>query len=182
MRRFKRTEETMLSQTPRFAWIAAAIVGSLTMIPTLHAEDEDPAALAAAPANVPTTLEKGLQTSERTGQPISAKFEIEEGKLRLSVYTVITDGYNEVVVAPDAGNVIKADKITDADDLKAAAAQKAAMEKASTSLIAATDQALRENAGSSAVSIFPELKNGHPVASVTLLRKGRLTTVSEKLD
>jgi hypothetical protein len=92
------------------------------------------------------------------------------------------DSYNEVIVAPDTGSVIKAEKITDADDLKAATGQKAAMEKASTSLITATEQALRQNTGSRAVSIFPELKSGHPVASVTLLRNGQLAAVSEKLD
>ena len=56
------------------------------------------------------------------------------------------------------------------------------MEKASTSLIAAMEQALRQNTGSRAVSIFPELQSGHPVASVTLLSNGRLTKVAEKLD
>jgi hypothetical protein len=92
------------------------------------------------------------------------------------------DGYNEVVVAPDTGSVAKTAKITDADDLKAAAQQKAAMEKASTSLIAATEHALGQNTGSRAVSIFPELQGGHPSASVTLLSNGKLSKVAEKLD
>jgi hypothetical protein len=49
-------------------------------------------------------------------------------------------------------------------------------------LITATEQAVRPNAGSRAVSIFPELKNGQPIATVTLLRGEQFTTVSEKLD
>ena len=102
--------------------------------------------------------------------------------MQLSIYTMTTDGYNEVVVAPDTGAVIKTEKITDADDLKAATEQKAAMEKTSTTLIAAIEQTLRQNAGSRAVSIFPELQSGHPIASVTLLGNGHLTKATEKLD
>ena len=56
------------------------------------------------------------------------------------------------------------------------------MAKASTTLIAATEQGLRQNTGSRAVSIFPELQSGHPVATVTLLSNGSLTKVAEKLD
>ena len=56
------------------------------------------------------------------------------------------------------------------------------MEKASTTLTAATERALGQNTGSRAVSIFPELQSGHPVATVTLLSNGRLTKIAEKLD
>ena len=119
---------------------------------------EDPAALAAALANVPTTLEKGLQTSERTGKPISAKFEIEEGKLRLSVYTVMTEDTPRSSWLPTAGNVIKAEKITDADDLKAAAAQKAAMEKASYVTDRCCGAGLRRKADRVPSVFFPNSK------------------------
>jgi hypothetical protein len=34
------------------------------------------------------TLEQGLATSKKNGKPLSAKFEIENGKLQLSIYTV----------------------------------------------------------------------------------------------
>jgi hypothetical protein len=158
------------------------MTGALVLMPRAHAEESDPAALAAALAKAPATLEQGLRASEKSGRPISAKFEIEDGKLQLSIYTMTADTFSEVVVAPDTGGVIKTEKITDADDLKAATEQKAAMEKASTTLIAATEHALGQNTGSRAVSIFPELQSGHPVASVTLLSNGRLTKVAEKLD
>lgn len=102
--------------------------------------------------------------------------------MQLSIYTMTADGYDEVAVAPDTGSIIKTEKITDADDLKAATEQKAAMEKASTTLVAATEQAVRQNTAFRAISIFPELQSGHPVASVTLLSSGRLTKVVEKLD
>jgi len=172
----------MRASTHRLTWLIAATIGALILVPQAHAEESDPAALAAAVAKAPTSLEQGLRASEKSGRPISAKFEIEDGKLQLSIYTMTADGYNEVVVAPDTGSVAKTEKITDADDLKAAAEQKAAMEKASTSLIAATEHALGQNTGSRAVSIFPELKGGHPSASVTLLSNGKLSKVAEKLD
>ena len=161
---------------------AIAALSAMLLAAPAYAVESDPAALAAAVAGVPTTLEKGLQASEKAGKPISGKFEIEDGKLQLSVYTMATDSYNEVVVAPDSGNVVKTEKITDANDLKAATEQKAAMEKATRTLMAATERAVQQNSGSRAVSIFPELKGGLPMASVTLLRDGKLTTVSEKLD
>ena len=151
----------MRASTYRLTWQIAAMMGTLILVPRAHAEESDPAALAAALAKAPTSLEQGLRASEKSGRPISAKFEIEDGKLQLSIYTMTGDGYDEVVVAPDTGGVIKTEKITEADDLTAAIEQKAAMEKASTSLIAATE---------------------HPVASVTLLSTGRLTKVAEKLD
>ena len=168
--------------TSRFVLTGAAIIGALTLVLQARAEDTDRAALAAALKNAPTTLEQGLRASEKTGNPISAKFEIDNGKLQLSIYTTMTNGYTEVIVAPDNGTVRSTEKITDADDLKAATAQEAAMEKATVSLITATEQAVRQNAGSRAGSIFPELKNGQPIATVTLLRGEQFTTVSEKLD
>ncbi|MCW3477851.1 hypothetical protein [Limobrevibacterium gyesilva] len=123
-----------------------------------------------------------MTASERTGKPISAKFEIEDGKLQLSIYTMSDGDYTEVVVAPDSGAVTSAKKITDDEDLEAANSQKAAMQKASTPLIAATEKAVAQNTGSRAVSVFPELKDGQPVAVITILRDGKFTTVPEKLN
>jgi hypothetical protein len=77
---------------------------------------------------------------------------------------------------------MKSEKITDEGDLKAAAAQKAAMEMAKMPLLAATEKAVGANAGTRAVDIFPELKDGQPVAAITLVHDGRFTKVSEKLN
>ena len=90
-----------------------------------RAEDSNPAALATALKDVTTTLQGGLKASEPEGKPISAKFELEDGKLQLSVYVLKGDDFVEVVADPKTA-VAKSEKITDADDLKAAAAQKAA--------------------------------------------------------
>ena len=149
---------------------------------TARAEEGNPAALAAAMKSASATLQGGLRASEAQGTPISAKFEIEDGKLQLSVYTMKGSDFMEVVADPRTGAVAKAEKITDADDLKEAAAQKAAMAKAKVPLLTAAEKAVSENAGSRAVSIVPELKNGQATAEVTLLTGDAFKKVTEKLD
>ena len=146
------------------------------------AEGGDPKALAAALQDATATLQGGLKASEREGTPISAKFEIEHGKLQLSVYTMEGDNFMEVVADPKTGAIAKAEKITDADDLKASASQKTAMAKAKVSLLTATETAVKGNPGFQAVSIFPELKGGSAVAEVTLLQGTTFKKVTEKLD
>ena len=106
----------------------------------LRAEDSNPAALATALKDVTATLQGGLKASEPEGKPISGKFELKDGKLQLSVYVLKGDDFVEVVADPKTA-VAKSEKITDADDLKAAAAQKAAMAKAAVSLLTAADTA-----------------------------------------
>lgn len=127
-------------------------------------------------------MQSGLKASEREGKPISGKFEIEDGKLQLSVYTMKEDGFIEVVADPKTGAIAKAEKVTDSDDLKAATEQKAAMAKSTVSLLDAADAATRANAGVRAVSIYPQLQDGHPVAEVTLLQGTVVKSVTEKLD
>jgi len=142
----------------------------------------DPAALTAAMKNATATLQAGLRASEAQGTPISAKFEIEDGKLQLSVYTMKGNDFMEVVADPATGAIAKAEKITDADDLKEATQQKAAMAKAKVPLLTAAETAVSANAGSRAVSIVPELKNGQAMAEVTLLQGTTFKKVTEKLD
>jgi hypothetical protein len=172
----------MTSSTVRLlALIAAVCFWSAALAPA-WAEAGDPKALAAALKDATATLQGGLKASEREGTPISAKFEIEDGKLQLSVYTMKGDGYMEVVADPKAGAVAKAEKIMDAGDLKAAVAQKAAMAKAKVPLLTAIERAVKANAGSQAVSVYPQLQGSNPVAEVTLLQGTTFKKVTEKLD
>jgi hypothetical protein len=60
-----------------------------------------------------------------------------DGKLQLSIYTMKEDGFSEVVINPTGGKVDKAETITDKEDLEHATAQKAAMDKAKITLLAA---------------------------------------------
>jgi hypothetical protein len=172
----------MTSRAVPFILLVAAIGFFGAAVVPAWPEGGDEAALAAAMKNASATLQGGLKASEAQGTPISAKFEIEDGKLQLSIYTMKGNDFMEVVAHPNTGAIAKAEKITDADDLKEAAEQKAAMAKAKTPLLTATEAAVNANAGSRAVSIVPELKNGQATAEVTLLQGTALKKVTEKLD
>ena len=49
-------------------------------------------------------------------------------------------------------------------------------------MLTATETAVSANAGSRAVSIVPELKNGQAMAEVTLLQGTTFKKVTQKLD
>ena len=172
----------MTSRAVLFKVLVAAIGFLGAAVVPAWAEGGDEAALAAAMKNASATLQGGLKASEAQGTPISAKFEIEDGKLQLSVYTMKGSDFMEVVADPNTGTIAKAEKITDAGDLKEAAEQKAAMAKAKVPLLTATETAVNANAGSRAVSVVPELKNGQATAEVTLLQGTSFKKVTEKLD
>jgi hypothetical protein len=145
-------------------------------------DDPERAALVKALKDVKVSLQNGLSASARDGRPISAKYEVEHDKLQLSVYTMKGGKLSEVIVDHQTGKVAKVDPITSGDDLTAAKAQRAAMAKAKRSLEAATSEAVKENQGYRVVSVMPGLKDGHPVADVTLVKGTEWKTVSEKLD
>jgi phosphoglycolate phosphatase-like HAD superfamily hydrolase len=145
-------------------------------------DDKEHAELAKALKGVKVTLQKGLSASESQGKPISGKFEVEDGKLQLSVYTMKGDKFSEVIVDHKTGKTAKTEAITGGDDLAAAKAQSSAMAKAKSSLGGATAKAVKENSGFRAVSAMPSIKDGHPVAEITLLKGEAFKTVVEKLD
>jgi hypothetical protein len=127
-------------------------------------------------------LQQGLAASEQQGQPISAKFEVDEGKLQLSVYTAKDGKFSEVLVDYMDGKVTKAEPITEGDDLAAANAQSAAMTDTKITLKEAVDKAMTSSANVRAVSAVPSLKNGRPVASIVLLDGEQFKTVQQPLD
>ena len=172
----------MTSRAVPLIWLVAALGFLGAAIVPAWAEGGDSPALAAAMKSATATLQGGLRASEAEGTPISAKFEIEDGKLQLSIYTMKGNDFMEVVADPKTGKVVKAEKITDAVDLKEATGQKAAMAKAKVPLVTATETAVNANAGSRAVSIVPGLKNGQATAEVTLLAGSAFKKVTEKLD
>ena len=123
-----------------------------------------------------------MAASKSKGTPISAKYEIEDGKLQLSVYTAKGDAFSEVIVDHKTGKVAKAEPITGGDDLTAAKSQNEAISKAKTSLQAAVSKAVKANKGYKAASVTPSLKDGHPIAEITLMKGTESKTVSEPLD
>src|SRR5467141_3496817 len=165
---------------------AAVVVGVLmvwlVVNPRSWSQDKDRGELAKAVAEAKVSLEQGLSTSAHEGKPISAKFEIEDGKLQLSVYTAKGDTFSEVVVDHNTGNAAKTEPITSGEDLSAAKTQNEAMAKAKQSLHATLAKVLKGNPGFRAVGIFPVLKDAHPVAEITLTKGNEWKTVSEKLD
>ena len=171
-----------MKKTSMFA-IAAVI--SLMAIPAVGAEKDEAkeeADLAKGMKAAKVSLQQGLSASEREGTPISAKYELEEGKLQLSVYTMKGDKFSEVIVDHKTGKVAKAEPITSGDDLTAAKAQKETMADAKVSLGAAADRAVKENKGYRAISITPATKDGHPYADVTLVKGDEFKKVWEKLN
>jgi len=65
------------------------VVLALSTTPASAAmSDKEKAELAPAVSGSKVTLEQGLAASKKNGKPVSAKFEIENGKPQLSVYTV----------------------------------------------------------------------------------------------
>jgi hypothetical protein len=172
----------MLSRALRLlVLVAAAGLASAGSGPA-WAQDDELEAMATALKDTTFTLQDGLKAGEREGQPISAQFEIDDGKLRISIYTTKGDDFSEVVADPKSGAIVKTEKITDTDELNDAADQKAAMAKAKTSLVAAADAAVKENSGFRAVSVFPDLRDGHAIAEVTLLQGTTAKKVTEKLE
>ncbi len=145
-------------------------------------DDDNPAALAKALSEASVSLDQGLKAGEGEGKPISGKFEIQDGALQLSVYTMKGDQFSEVVVDHKSGSIKKSEPITDPDDLKDAKEQSEAMGKAKLSLSTAVAIAVKANNGFRAVSVVPMLDGGKAVASVTLINAGEVKKVTEKLD
>ena len=163
----------------------AFLVAGMFTVPMGWAQkpnDAEDAELAKALGDAKISLQRGLTASTKEGQPISAKYEVEHGKLQLSVYTMKGDKFSEVIVDHKTGKVAKAEPITGGDDLTAAKAQSETMTKAKRSLEAAAAEAVKENKGYRVVSVMPALKDGHPVADVTLVKGNEWKTASEKLD
>ena len=140
------------------------------------------AALAREVGSARVSLARGLSAASARGKPISGKYELEDGKLQLSVYTEKGGKFWEVIVDHDAGRVTKAEEITGGEDLTAARSQSEAMAKATRFLSAAVARALRANPGYRAVSVTPGVDNGRAVATIRLARRTSAKSVSEPLN
>jgi|SRR5215813_14793948 len=163
-----------------FTFGLAAGLAALSLGYPAHSEDQQ--TLIKAMNDVKVTLQQGLTSSEREGRPISAKFELEDGKLQLSVYTEKNGKFFEVIVDHSNGSVVKSEAITEGDDLTHAQSQSAAMANAKIQLKDAVDRAIGKAAGARALSATAEMRGGHPVASIELLRQGRIENADEQLD
>ncbi len=155
-------------------------LASGTAVWSEEAKDQD--ALAKAMGGAKVRLQQGLTASQKEGQPISGKFELDDGKLQLSVYTSKDGKYFEVIVDHRNGKVSKSEPISEGDDLSHAKSQSAAMAKAKISLKEGVDKAVRGSAGFRAVSATPDVKDGHSIAAVVLMKGNQFKTVEQQLD
>jgi hypothetical protein len=147
-----------------------------------RAGETDTAALAVAMKGAGATLEQGLVSAAKSGRPISAKFEVDNGKLQLSAYVQSAGEFDEIKLNPESGASMATEKITDAADVKDAQEQSASMAKAKTTLQAAVQHAVAGKNGARAISVYPALQNGQAIATVTLLDGDSFSTIVEKLD
>jgi len=161
------------------------IIASLGASPIGHriyAQDRSDHALIKGVTDAKITLQQGLTAAAQQGRPISGKFEVEDGKLQLSVYTAKDGKFSEVIVDHTTGNVAKTESITEGEDLAESKLQNAAMEKAKTDLKAALDKSVAATSGARAISVTPALKDGRAIASVTLLAGQQIQTVEQPLE
>jgi len=161
------------------ALIAAVGIGSTAASAEDGAHRAD--LLKALPAAT-VTLQRGLTAASAQGTLLSAKFEVDEGHLQLSVYTAKGGAYSEVIVDHVSGKIAKSEAIDEAEDLTAAKAQAAAVAKGSKPLATAVDKAEQESTGYRAVSVVARMHQKHAVARVELVKGKQFKVVSESLE
>jgi hypothetical protein len=162
--------------------VGVSVVCSNSLSRRYQEQEGGPTALAKAIAEAKTSLEQALDVVSREGKPLSARFEIEDGMLQVSVYRVKDDQFAEVILNPDTGAVAEVDPITSGSDYSVAQDRNAVMTKAKRSLRAALTQSLNGNAGFRVGIVAPSLKDGHPVAEITLVKGDEWKKVSVSLD
>jgi hypothetical protein len=160
--------------------ILGFVAGSGTQ-PLLAQDKRADPILAEAMEDATISLQQGLTSAASKGRPISAKFELEDRELQLSVYTAKGGKFSENIIDLSTGKIAKSETITDTHDLADAKAQSTAMAKARTSLQAVVDTAVHGSAGFVALSVTPALKKGQSIASVVLLKGLQLKTVDLSL-
>jgi hypothetical protein len=178
------TRRKMLLMTAGATFLALAALVGFADHNAIFADEEDETqeSLIKAMDVAKISLQQGLEASEQHGQPISAKFEIDEGKLQLSIYTAKDGKFSEVLVDYVTGKILKVEPIQGSDDLTAAHEQSAVMTKAKVSLKAAVDKTMSESANVRAVNVLPALKDGHPVASIDVLNYNEIRAIQQPLD
>jgi len=170
---------------------AFVIAGWLGWQPALAAgESKELQAVAQALAKSKLSLFAGIrQASQGSAKAISAKFELEDGKLSLSVYTA-----EKGLAVPAEKNVLQElsgspeqDKWTpqvevfkDVPHVARSAEQLTLMSLGRKSLAAIIAEVRKTHPGT-VFSITPSIKNHKPVAVVLVAQKGKVTTVTQPL-
>jgi hypothetical protein len=161
--------------------MSAAATAAALSISNVYAEEADSAALLKAFPAATVSLQQGLEAATAQGKPISGKFEMDNGKLQLSVYTIKGGKFAEVIVDYGSGKVLKVEPITQGDDLVQAKAQASALAKAKTALKAIADKVEHDTPGSRVVSVTPAKKDNKTVAAVAVAQGNEIKTIEAPL-
>jgi len=162
------------------AVLTVGVIGTISSVGS-SANDASGAAVVKFMPRAKVSLQEGLKAAESEGQPISGKFEVNDGHLQLSVYTAKYGKFSEVLVDQNTGKVAKSETITEGNDLADAQRQMEAYSKSKTSLKTAVSQAELAYPGYQAVSVTPRLSNGRPVAVVSLVQGTQVRSIAEPL-
>jgi hypothetical protein len=176
------TKRTILIAGARALAVLALIVVGLAIGVTDRDDNEGDEPLLKALSDATVTLQQGLAASEQEGQPISGQFEFGDNKFQLSVYIAKDDKFSELLVNLKSGKITKVAPVTNASDITAAHLQKSAMKTAKLPLKHAVDKAASSANGFQAVSVAPDLKDGHAWASVVLVLGEQSRTILVPLE
>lgn len=166
----------------KLAQLAAVGTMLVTSAASAQATKAQAAVAAAMRGAKHVALADAMQTASASGTPISARYEFEDGKLKLSVFVEKAGAFSELFFDHMTGKVAQVDKITDGDDLKDAKAQSKAFAKAKQSLASAVAKALAANPGYTAVEVSAILERKLPVADITLMKDGQFKGVTEPIN
>jgi len=170
----------MLTKTG-LSYALVAAIGFVSAAVNAEGGDQHHELLKVLPAAT-VTLQQGLTAASAQGTPLSAKFEIDEGHLQLSVYTAKGSVYSEVVVDHVTGKIAKSAAISEAEDMMAAKSQFAAVAKGTKPLTTAIDKAEQTLAGYRAVSVVARNWQKHSVAVVELVKGKNFKLMTESLE
>jgi hypothetical protein len=175
-----------------FPLIAAFVVaGSLGWQPArAEGESKELQAVVQALSKSKHSLLEGIQQASRgSAAAISAKFELEDGKLSLSVYTA-----EKGLTVPSEKNVLQelsgspeqekwtpqTEVFKDVEHVARSAEQLAVMSLGRKSLAAVIAEVQKTHPGT-VFAITPAIRNHKPVAVVLIASKGKVATVTQPL-
>jgi len=137
----------------------------------------DVAALSAALKDSKMPLHAGIRLVSKDAIPLSANYEMKEGKLLLAVYTARGDEFFETIIDPQSGKAIMSGPITIDDDLMVVREQAKVISGSSRPLWEVVFRVERANQGYRAVSVIPEQGEQGPAAIVILMKDLELMAV-----
>jgi hypothetical protein len=172
------------------AMLVATMFGLIVAIPVANAEDsKETQALLDALGKSKHTLIEGVRQAAKGGVPISAKFELEDGKLSLSVYTA----GKGLSVAPEQ-NVLQElsgspeqekwsptiEVFKDVPHVARSSEQLTLMALGKSSLANIITQVQKTQSGT-VFSVTPIVRNHKPVAEVLVADKGKVKKLLQPL-